>query len=112
MSDENGGDPNSTRLLEQVMDKVDKILFAHGLEFEDEERWAEAAGELEQWIFQFYDDLTGGDEDYDPKKPAYIDSSSEAICVDECSSDEEELDEEEESSSSEEKSRPKKRAKK
>lgn len=90
------GDPNSTRLLDQLMDKIDKVLFAHGFEFRDDERdWAEAAGHIEKWVFDYYDDLTGGDSDYDPKKPAYVDSdevevegevsSDEEVDSDECS---------------------------
>jgi len=82
------GDPDSTRLLDQLMDKIDKVLFSHGFEFREDERdWSEAASHIEKWVFDFYDDLTGGDSDYDPKKPAYVDSD-EVEVEGEVSSDE------------------------
>jgi hypothetical protein len=77
MSDEDvKGDPNPTRLMERVMDKLDGVLFAHGFEFADETKWSEAVQVMERYIFHFYTDLTGGDEDYDPKRPADLDSSN------------------------------------
>ncbi len=102
------GDPNPSRLMERVMAKLDGVLFAHGLEFKDDAMWAEAVIVMEKYIFHFYDDLTGGDEDYDPRKPADSDSGleGEAEVEGAASADEEEeaedVDSDEEAEDSEE----------
>lgn len=83
------GDTDSTRLLERIMDKLDLILVRQGFQFREDRDWQVASAAIEKWIFEHYDDLTGGDEDYDPKKPLLSDSS-EAICDDLCSDDEDE----------------------
>lgn len=99
MSDEEAnikGDPNASRLMERVMAKLDGVLFAHGLEFKDDGKWEEAVTVMEKYIFHFYDDLTGGDEDYDPRKPADSPLSSEAEVEVEGAASADEEDEEEE----------------
>ena len=88
--DEVKGDPNPTRLMERVMDKLDGVLFAHGFEFADDNKWSEAVQVMERYIFHFYTDLTGGDEDYDPRKPADPDSEGEGEVEVESDDDEEE----------------------
>ncbi len=107
MSDEEAnvkGDPNASRLMERVMAKLDGVLFAHGLEFKDDAMWAEAVIVMEKYIFHFYDDLTGGDEDYDPRKPADspIESEAEVEVEGAASADEDEEEEEEDVDSDEE----------
>ncbi len=98
MSDEDEqlprGDGNATRLMERVMDKLDSVLFAHGFEFADETKWSEAVQVMERYIFHYYTDLTGGDEDYDPRKPADPDSSND-VEVEVDGEEEEDEDEEE-----------------
>ena len=84
------GDPNPTRLLEAVMDKLDKVLVHHGFEFRDDRVWEDACAAVEKFIFRYYDDLTGGDEDYDPKKHQLISSSDDIVVEGSCSSDEDE----------------------
>jgi hypothetical protein len=84
------GDPNPTRLLQLVMDKLDKVLVHEGFEFRDDRDWEDACGSMEKFIFRFYDDLTGGDEEYDPKKHALLSSSSDVEVEGEVSSDEDE----------------------
>jgi hypothetical protein len=107
------GDPNPTRLLETVADKLDAVLVANGFQFSEDKDWAVACEELQDFIFKFYDDLTGGDSDYDPKKPALVDSDEVEVEGD-VSSDEDEEDEDEECESSpdHEAPAPKKRSRK
>lgn len=109
------GDPNPTRLLEQICDKLDAILVANGFQFSEERDWASSCAVIEKWIFENYDDLTGGDSDYDPKKPAYVDSD-EVEVEGPASSDEDEddVDEEEDAIESSPESAPvgKKRSRK
>lgn len=64
-----GGDPDPNRLMARVVDKVDSILFAHGLEFKDEKDWEDFIERLRSLFFEFYEDNTGGDSDYDPDAP-------------------------------------------
>lgn len=72
------GDPDPTRLMARVLDKVDKTLFEHGLQFKEEESYENFAEELAALFYRYYDDLTGGDSDYDPKKPISSDSEDMA----------------------------------
>ena len=43
-------------LLEKVMDRLDGILFKCGLFFKDSKDWAVASGQLQQWVYENYDD--------------------------------------------------------
>lgn len=70
-------DPNSNRLLEKVMDKLDGALFRQGFEFREDRDWFNAVAQIEKWIFKYYDDLTGGDSDYDPNKKSSASSDPE-----------------------------------
>lgn len=70
------GDPDSNRLMLAVVDKFDGVLFKNGLEFRDDMNWEDMITELEALIFKYYDDLTGGDEDFDPAKPNPTDSET------------------------------------
>jgi len=66
-SSEPKGDPNPNRLMAKILDKVDGILFEHGLEFRhEEEDWENLTMELSALIFRFWDDKTGGDSSYNP----------------------------------------------
>jgi len=64
--DEAKTDPNPQRLLEAVLDKFDGALCKQGFEFREDRDWADFGGKVQALIFEFYDDLTGGDSDYDP----------------------------------------------
>ena len=59
-------DPDPQRLIEAVMDKLDGVLFKQGFEFREDKDWTEAGSKIMEWIFEYYDDLTGGDTDYQP----------------------------------------------
>lgn len=72
------------------MDKLDKVLVHHGFEFRDDCDWEDACAHVEKFIFKFYDDLTGGDEDYDPKKHALLSSADEVVVEGDASTDEDE----------------------
>ena len=63
------GDPNSTRLLNRLMDKFDGVLFAHGFVFKEDMAWEEMGEEITALVYKYYDDETGGDSSYDPDKP-------------------------------------------
>lgn len=63
------GDPDSTRLLNRLMDKFDGVLFAHGFQFKDDMAWEEMGEEITAMVYKYYDDMTGGDSSYDPDKP-------------------------------------------
>lgn len=66
-SSETKGDPNPNRLMEKCLDKLDGVLFTHGLEFRhDEEKWEDLVDELSALIFKYWDDKTGGDSSYEP----------------------------------------------
>jgi hypothetical protein len=89
------------------MDKLDKVLFANGFEFREGKDWEACAEEMASLMEKYWDDLTGGDSDYDPKKPNRAGSSSsdgEVEVSGEVSSDEEDDDDDDDddSSSSEE----------
>ena len=99
MSDiEIAADPDATRLLERIVDKLDAILVKQGFEFREDKAWEDSCAVIEKWIFTYYDDLAGGDSDYDPKKPLISDSSDVEV-EGEVSSDEDEEEIELESSS-------------
>lgn len=78
------GDPDSSRLMARLVDKMDAVLFAHGLSFRAEEQWNDFIVELQALIFRFYDDETGGDVDYDP------DNAPDSTSTTETASEEEE----------------------
>ena len=59
-------DPDPQRLIEKVMDRLDLVLVKQGFVFREEMDWTNAGEEVMAWIFKYYDDLTGGDEDYNP----------------------------------------------
>jgi hypothetical protein len=85
------GDPNPTRLMQRLMDKLDGVLVAHGFEFDDENKdWGDATSVMERFVFHFYTDLTGGDEDYDPNHPPDVDSDEEEVQVEGDDEEEEE----------------------
>lgn len=63
------GDPDSTRLLNRLMDKFDGVLFAHGFVFKEDMSWEEMGEEITALVYKYYDDETGGDSSYDPAKP-------------------------------------------
>ena len=69
------GDPDPNRLMALILDKVDKTLFVHGLQFKEGESYENFAEELAELFYRYYDDLTGGDSDYDPNAPASSESS-------------------------------------
>lgn len=81
------GDPDSSRLMARLVDKMDAVLFAHGLSFRAEEQWNDFIVELQALIFRFYDDETGGDVDYDPDNAPDSTSTTETA-----SEEEEDLD--------------------
>lgn len=62
----NRGDPDSNRLMARLIDKMDAILGAHGFAFRSETRFEEFSMQLAALVFQFYDDLDGGDSSYHP----------------------------------------------
>lgn len=84
------GDPDSTRLLGKVLDRVDGLLFKHGFEFKDDALWEEFAADVEKLFFKYYDDLTGGDQDYNPAEKSSGSEVSEAEEADEPKEEEEE----------------------
>lgn len=60
-------DPNSTRLLERVANKLDQVLSAHGMSFRgDDEQFQDMCEELRDLVYQYYTDEDGGDDDYEP----------------------------------------------
>lgn len=87
MSDNEGvvrGDPNSTRLLLRMLDKLDEILCLHGFEFREDRDWQNFGESLAALVHDNYNDLTGGDSDYDPNAPPDESSevdSSESVSV-------------------------------
>lgn len=44
-------------IMAEIIDKVDKILFKHGFEFDEESHtWEDAVTQLSAWVFNFYND--------------------------------------------------------
>lgn len=66
------GDPNPTRLLERLLDKIDLVLTQHGMGFREERDWADFGGEVQALCFKYYDDFTGGDSSYDPNADSVV----------------------------------------
>lgn len=60
------GDPNSKRLLERVLDRIDLVLTQHGMGFREEHEWSDFAAEVQAVCYKYYDDFTGGDSSYNP----------------------------------------------
>lgn len=84
------GDPNGTRLLAKLCDRIDLFLVEQGFEFagETDEQWQVYAGEVLQLVFRHYNDVTGGDSSYDPDDPE--ESGSEESVSAELGSEEDE----------------------
>jgi len=59
------------KLLSKVLDKVDAVLFEHGLEFKDEAKWEDFAAQLVALLYNYYDDEGDDkdDSDFDPDAP-------------------------------------------
>ena len=84
-----GDDPN--QIMAQVIDKVDKVLFKHGLEFdEDHKNWDDAVEQLSAWVFQFYEDF-GGDSSFQGNSVSSS-SSDEMLMTSEEPDENEEID--------------------
>ena len=77
------GDPNTNRLMARLLDKMDCVLFSHGLVFRAEEDWNDFIIELSALVFRFYDDETGGDGDYDPNNAPDSTSTTETVSEEE-----------------------------
>lgn len=95
-SDLKKGDPNSTRLMARIVDKIDSTLYAHGLEFKDDCDFDVFIEELAALIYRNYDDDTGGDGSYDPAAPPDSSSGTEesvSVDLDGAEEDEEEPEE-------------------
>lgn len=56
------------KLLQLVADKIDKVLFEHGMEFakpDDDDAWQAFVGELQALLYKHYADEQTSDEDFD-----------------------------------------------
>jgi hypothetical protein len=93
MADDAKGDPDSNRLFARVLDKLDAVLFAHGMQFREDKDHGDFCDQFSALLFNFYDDLTGGDDSYDPDAPP---DSTESDNSDDVTLDSEEEEEEEE----------------
>jgi len=59
---------DGNQIMAEIIDKVDKILFKHGFEFDEESHtWEEGVQQLSAWVFQFYNDF-GGEGEYVPEE--------------------------------------------
>jgi len=81
----------ATKLLAKVIDKVDRVLFEHDLQFRDDADWEQFADKVRELVHEYYDDCVGdaADADYDPDAADSSSSESESLqCTDEqCDSD-------------------------
>ncbi len=77
--EETKGDPNGTRLFARVLDKIDATLFDHGMEFCEDKSHEKFCELLAALLFEYYTDLTGGDESYDPNEPEESGDSEESL---------------------------------
>lgn len=85
------GDPNGTRLLAKLCDRIDLFLVEQGFEFagETDEHWQAYAAKVQQLVFEHYNDVTGGDSSYDPNEPDES-GSEESVSAELVESEEEE----------------------
>ncbi len=88
------GDPDSNRLMARIVDKLDGVLFKHGFEFKQDADFSGFCSAVEGLIFHYYDDITGGDDSYDPNAPvdrsnSGSDVESETLDGPSCEQDEE-----------------------
>lgn len=72
------GDPEPTRMLARCLDKLDGVLVQHGFQFKENSVWENFAEELQELLFKHYDDLTGGDSDFDPNAPDSSDDEDDS----------------------------------
>ncbi len=64
------GDPNTTRLMNKIIDRIDGTLTQNGLEFNPDRSWTAFHESVRALIFNNYVDATGGDSEYDPDAPS------------------------------------------
>lgn len=85
-----GDDANA--LMARIIDKVDKILYASGMEFNDEEEdWESAIQELSAWIFKHYVDFAGSGS-YRPSDASETTSDDEDLMEESVTDPEAEVD--------------------
>ena len=76
---------DATKLLAKVLDKMDRVLFEHDLEFRDDTKWEDFAEEVRELVHRYYDDFGGDkdDPDFDPNAPGSSSASdSDSISLD------------------------------
>lgn len=98
---------DANKILAQVIDKVDDILFKHGLSFKDDEDWEDAVEELRAFVEKYYDDNEADEDEGEVAEVAEKEPSDA-----ETLSSEEEEDDEEDEEDEEVEIAPKKRARK
>lgn len=59
-------DPDGTRLLCKVLDKIDLTLTLNGMGFKAEKSWEDFGAQILALLYEHYDDVTGGDSSYAP----------------------------------------------
>jgi len=73
---------DAAKLLAKVIDKMDRVLFEHDLQFKPNADWEEFADKVREIIYVYYDDLADEDDpDFDPNAPP-TSSSSESASLD------------------------------
>jgi len=70
---------DAARLLAKVIDRMDRVLFEHELEFKDDKDWEQFADRVRDLIYEYYDDNADDarDGDYDPDAPSSDDDEDE-----------------------------------
>ncbi len=68
---------DASKLLAKVIDKVDRVLFEHDLEFRNSADWEEFADKVRALVHEYYDDCAdnAADPDFDPDAPDESSSS-------------------------------------
>ena len=81
------GDDAAAKLLAKVIDRMDRLLFEHELEFRDDKVWEDFAEKVRQLIYEYYDDNAEdvADADFDPEAES---SSSDSVSLDHSATDE------------------------
>jgi hypothetical protein len=72
-------DDDAARLLAKVIDRMDRVLFEHELEFKDDKDWEQFADRVRDLISEYYDDNADDakDGDYDPDAPSSEDEDED-----------------------------------
>lgn len=70
---------DAARLLAKVIDRMDRVLFEHELEFKDDKDWEQFADRVRDLIYEYYDEDADDakDGDYDPDAPSSDDDDEE-----------------------------------